>query len=171
MKKLFMPFKILKKDKFLYLWWFFVPLISLLGIILEWNWNNEFQAGGFYLFSIPIILPFIYDFFVGLKDYFILKKEFKFSLYKIYTTIISLVIVILCFILKMSRFSSNIIFQLILVFSSLLLSFYIYLENKMHDYLDDYGDYLQQESDSINKIDKNSKINEVKTRNGGKAKI
>ena len=102
---------------------------------------------------------------------FILKKELKFSLYKIYTTIISLVIVILCFILKMSRFSSNIIFQLVLVFSSLLLSFYIYLENKMHDYLDDYGDYLKQESDSINKIDKNSKIKEVKTRNGGKAKI
>ena len=41
----------------------------------------------------------------------------------------------------------------------------------MDDYLDDSGNYLRQESDSISKIDKNSKVKEVKTRNGGKAKI
>lgn len=61
--------------------------------------------------------------------------------------------------------------QIILVILCLFLSFYIYLENKMDDYLDDSGNYLRQESASINKIDKNSKVKEVKTRNGGKAKI
>lgn len=171
MNKIFMPFKILKKDKFLFLWWFFVPFISLLGIILEWCWDNEFKTGGFYLFSIPIILPFIYDFFVELKDHFVLKKDFKFSLQKIYTAIISLIIIISCFIFKMSMLGSNVVLQIILVLLSLFLSFYIYLENKMDDYLDDSGNYLRQESDSISKIDKNSKVKEVKTRNGGKAKI
>lgn len=171
MNKVFLPFKILKKDKFLFLWWFFVPFISLLGIILECSWNNEFRTGGFYLFSIPIILPFIYDFFVELKDHFAFKKEFKFSLHKIYTAILSLIIVISCFILKMTKLGSNVALQIILVMLCLFLSFYIYLENKMDDYLDDSGNYLRQESASINKIDKNSKVKEVKTRNGGKAKI
>ena len=104
-------------------------------------------------------------------DYFILKKEFKFSIYKIYTASISFIIVVLCFILKMTKLGSNILLQVVLVVLCLFLSFYIYLENKMDDYLDDYGDYLQQESNSIHKIDKNSNINEVKTRDGRNIKI
>lgn len=121
------------------------------------NIEEYIKTGQFYTFSIALVSPFIIEILLGILVERRLTKKVHFLKYKIPSTLISIILMILMSFLWMGNYKSNIIIQIACTFFSLLLSYYMFLISHMQEHsaiTQKYDDteYLNEENERIQNV-------------------